>query len=156
MKAQKYTQTDKEKKVILQFLRDNILATISTVNNKTLQPESALIAYAELPTLEVIFIALEGSRKFMNLKENKHVSLVVGWDPRPSHWNTLQYEGDAYPISEEERPKYKQIFSKKKDTPCTEEFLSKPGMKFFKITPTWIGYSGFTGKKPYVIELKDF
>jgi len=145
----------KEKAIVLQFLRGNILATISTVNCKTLKPESALIAFAELDTLEIIFTTRKVSRKFVNLMENNHVALVVGWNPDPKHWITLQYEGDANAISEEECSKYKKIFSMKKDTPCTEEFLKNPVMKFFKITPTWIGYSDFTGKKPNVIEIKD-
>lgn len=86
--------------------------------------------------------------------ENKHVSMVIGWNPK--HWKTLQYEGDAYAINEKDYPRYKTFFAKKKDTPCTEEFLSNTLMRYFKIKPTWIGFSDFTGKKPSVIEIKNF
>jgi general stress protein 26 len=143
-----------EKQTILQFLRSNVLATISTVNKKTHKPESALIAFAELATLEIIFITREDSRKYMNLISNKHVSLVIGWDSK--QWKTLQYEGDAYAVNKRDYPACKDFFAKKKDTPCTAEFLSSPLMKFFKIKPTWIGFSNFTGEKPHVIEIKKF
>lgn len=145
-----------DKRTILNFLQKNVLSTISTVNPQKNQPESALVAYAELPNLELIFTTLQGSRKYENLLKNNKVALVVGWDPRPQYWATLQYEGIATRIPEKEVAHYKKIFSMKKDTPCSEEFLSKPEMKLFKIIPTWIGFSDFTGNNPKVIELKSF
>jgi len=104
----------REKKVIVSFFRKNALATISTVNNRMLQSESALIAFAELPTLEIVFTTRKDSRKYKNLMENQHVSLVIGWDPDPKKRATLQYEGQAALVADEDVDRFKKIFSKKK------------------------------------------
>lgn len=139
--------------LILDFLRLNVLATISTVNPKTLQPESALIAYCELENLEILFLTLVGSRKHENILINNKVALVIGWDI--NNWETLQYEGFASLVGLKDETKYQKIFQNKKNTPCREEFFQKSGMKLCKITPTWIGLSRFPkGRKPQVIEVK--
>lgn len=143
-----------EKQIISAFLKKNVLATIATVNKKSSQPESALIAFAETDNLEIIFITQIGSRKYVNLLNNHRVALVIGLDK--NNWITLQYEGTAHQITGHKATEYKQFFLKKEGSPCTDIFLSNPAMKFFKITPTWIGYSDFTGKKPLVIEIKKF
>lgn len=149
-----YTLTT-NKKVILEFLRKNTLATISTVNPNTLQPESALIAFAELENLEIIFLTLVGSRKYENLAQNNKVALVIGFDR--DEWETLQYEGFTKLIPKLEEKKYRSVFLKKKNSPCTEEFFDKPNMKLFKITPTWIGFSKFPkNKRAQVMEMKEF
>lgn len=143
-----------EKVQILNFLANHVLCTISTVNVDTLQPEAALIAFAELPNLEILFVTLEGSRKYQNMLANNKVALVVGWDRRPEKWATLQYEGFASLVLAQEIGRYKKVFLSKKNTPCSYEFLNKKGMKLFKITPTWIGYSQYNIGNPQVIELK--
>lgn len=135
-------------------MRSNVLATISTANRNTLQPESALIAFAELESLELIFVTREGSRKYVNLAKNSRVALVIGWDI--NNWQTLQYEGLASAVKKRDYPQCRQLFATKEDTPCTDEFLLNPAMKFFSIKPTWIGFSDFTAEKPSVIELTDF
>jgi pyridoxine/pyridoxamine 5'-phosphate oxidase len=150
------TLSPKKQATLLDFMAANTLATIATVNNETLQPEAALIAFAELPNLDLLFITLEGSRKHVNLQTNNRIAMVIGWNPDPKRWATLQYEGLASPVNDEEDQKYRKIFSRKKDTPCSAEFLSNPKMKLYKVSPTWIGYSDFIGEKPSVIEVKDF
>ncbi len=80
--------------------------------------------------------------------------MVVGWDPNPQNWATLQYEGNAFPIVKEEESKCKEVFLRKKGTPCNKEFLEKPGMQLFRVVPAWIGFSQFPkGKTPWVIEI---
>lgn len=146
-----------EKRIILNFLKHHVLCTISTVNNKTLQPESALVAFCELPSLEILFLTLSGSRKYVNLLRNNRAALVIGWEADPKKWATLQYEGFAFPVSDIDEPKYKEIFLMKEGTPCSEDFFDKLGMRLFKIVPTWIGFSSFPqGKEPKVIEIKKF
>lgn len=146
-----------EKKAILSFLRGQTLATISTVNNKTLQPESALVAFAELDSLEILFVTLRHSRKAQNLKTSNKVAMVIGWNSNPRKWATLQYEGQAFPVTGLDESKYRNIFLSKKDSPCTPDFFLKPQMKLFKVTPTWIGFSSYPpGQNPHVIEIKQF
>lgn len=142
--------------VVQSFLGSHVLATISTVNSKTFQPESALVAYAEFGNFEILFLTLKGSRKWVNLQSNNRVAMVIGWDLDPGSWETLQYEGRAFPVLASDEPKFRKIFLNKKNSPCTEEFFQTPHMKLFTIVPTWIGYSRFSGKKPRVIEIKNF
>lgn len=127
------------------------MATIATVDNNTAQPESALIAFAELDNLEIIFETFVNTRKYRNLKRNNRVALVVGWDTK--HHVTLQYEGVAHPVTGTDIVKYRNIFLSK-DTPCTEEFLLDPRVRLFRIVPTWIALSDYTGTAPHIIELK--
>lgn len=145
------------KRCILEFLRKNVLATISTVNPQNLQPESALVAFCELGTLEIIITTLKGSRKYENLLKNDKVALVMGWEEDPKHWATLQYEGKAVEVCVHKESSYRKLFLQKEGSPCTQKFLNRNDMKVFKITPTWIGYSRFPqNKKPIVIEIEFF
>lgn len=140
--------SDKER--ILTFLRSHPMATIATINEHKLQPESALIAFAELDNLEIIFETFIDTRKYHNLQKNGHVALVVGWDTK--HHITLQYEGLAKPVNSKDVDIYRNIFLAK-DTPCTEEFLLDPRVRLFRISPTWIALSDYTGTRPVVTEL---
>jgi general stress protein 26 len=137
------------KKLILNFLALNSLGVISTVG-KNAQPEAALVAFAETPELELIFQTQSNTRKYQNLQQNSKVALVIGWDS-VIH-KTLQYEGVASEVAAQDSEKYIKIFKAKK-TPCTEDFLNEPNVKFFKVVPTWIGFSDYTGKKPQITEL---
>jgi general stress protein 26 len=127
-----------------------MLATISTIDKNDLKPESALIAFAETPDLEIIFETFYATRKYENLQHNKNVALVVGWDMIVHR--TLQYEGVAEPIPAQDVEHYRNIFLHKK-TPCTEALLLDPRVRLFKVRPTWISYSDYTGPKPHIIEL---
>lgn len=134
---------------ILAFLKNWPMATISTIMPGLLQPESALIAFAQTDKLEIIFESFADTRKWRNLQKNQHVALVVGWDVK--RHITLQYEGlaNAIPVSEIE--KYATIFLAK-DTPCSETFLHDPRVRLFKVRPTWIRYSDYTGTVPVIFE----
>lgn len=136
--------------VIKAFLGQQPMATIATINKSTAQPESALIAFAELESLEIIFETYYDSRKYANLRHDRRVALVIGFDPKQHI--TLQYEGEATELTGSDIEKYKKILLKK-DTPCTEEFLNNPKVRLFIARPTWIAYSDYTGKKPKIIEL---
>lgn len=136
--------------VIRAFLSQQPMATIATLDAQTAKPESALIAFAELDSLEIIFETYYDSRKYANLQHNRRVALVVGFDPKKHV--TLQYEGKATELTGDDIEKYKKIFLQK-DTPCTEEFLNNPKVRLFIARPTWMAYSDYTGKKPKIIEL---
>lgn len=140
-----------DEKTILSFLQSHPMATISTIAPGTIQPESALIAFAETENLEIIFETFVDTRKWHNLQRNPNVALVVGWDP--NHHITLQYEGIASPIASNKVDHYRNIFLTK-DTPCTEAFLHDPRVRLFKIRPTWLRYSDYTNDQPKIIELQ--
>jgi general stress protein 26 len=139
---------------ILDFLRTQKLATISTANPETLQPESALIAFTEDDNLCLYFQTGKHTRKAQNLKANPRVAFVFGLVHQEMF--TVQYEGVVKQLTTaEELEACKQQFIAK-DSPTTEYYFNHPSSIFFKVTPTWIGCSDYRGKKPDVIEIKDF
>lgn len=139
----------KDKVTILEFLQSHPMATISTVAPGSSQPESALIAFTQTDKLEIVFETFVNTRKWHNLQKNPHVALVIGWDTK--HHLTLQYEGVANPIADNEAEAHIALFLAK-DTPCTEKFLHDPRVRLFKITPTWIRHSDYTVKPARIIE----
>ena len=140
--------TDKEK--ILGFLKSQSMATISTIAPGTLQPESALIAFTQTEKLEIIFESFVNTRKWENLQRNPHVAFVIGWDTKKHI--TIQYEGEAAAITENEVENYIRLFVAK-DTPCTEKFLRDPRVRLFKTVPKWIRYSDYTRDSPRIAEI---
>jgi general stress protein 26 len=142
------------KNKILNFLHAQKLATISTSNPKTLQPESALVAFTEDDNLCLYFQTGKHTRKAQNLKVNPRVALVFGLTK--DEMFTVQYEGLAKQLTTAEELEFcKQQFIAK-DSPTTEYYFNHPTAIFFKVTPTWIGCSDYRAKKPVVIEIKDF
>jgi general stress protein 26 len=139
-----------EDQTILDFLKTQPMATISTIAPGSLQPESALVAFTQTNKLEIIFETFIDTRKWNNLQKNPHVSFVIGWDTK--HHVTLQYEGIAEAAANDKQTElYIQVFLAK-DTPCTEKFLRDYRVRLFKVKPTWIRYSDYTGKIPAIIE----
>ena len=140
---------EKETEELLRFMHSQPMATIATINHVTHKPEAALIAFAELDTLEIVFETFTGSRKYENLQHDLAVALVIGWDAKQHI--TLQYEGVARELDTAEVEHHRQIFLAK-DTPCDETFLRHPKVRLFKVQPTWTRYSDYTGEKPRIIE----
>lgn len=139
---------------VLNFLRQQKLAVIATSNPERPTPESALIAFAEDDQLCLYFQTGRHTRKAANLVVNPHVSLVIGLNL--DDLTTVQYEGIAEQIAgESELKACKQRFIRK-DSPTTEEYFNHPTAIFFKVRPTWIGCSDYSGKCPEVTELNDF
>lgn len=135
---------------ITQHLRANKLATIATAKPGSLQPESALIAFVE-DGLTLYIQTGSDTRKYGNLIQNPKVALVIGFDKI-----TLQYQGIATEVTDTSSVEcIKQRFVAK-DSPTNTDFLNRPGVAFFKVVPTWIGYSDYTQAKPRIAELSQF
>ena len=138
---------------ILNFMNQHPLAVISTLNSVHHKPESALVAFAQTPQLEIIFETWHCSRKYKNLQHNSKVAFVMGWDE--SIHITLQYEGLATKIAKDKLPIYQQIFLAKK-TPCTQAFLFHPKARLWLVTPLWIRYSDYTTCPATICEWNNF
>lgn len=137
--------TDKKQK-ILHFLKDRQLCVLSTINNERTIPQSAVVAFTETETLELIFCTSNTSRKYKNIQTNAHVSVVIGWDS-----GTVQYEGTVRELAGEEANKYGEMHIQK--NPQTKQFMHHTDQKFFLITPTWIRYFDHDGNPPERYEL---
>ncbi len=141
--------TDKEKNTVLRFLHSSPLASVATISSTSPFPESAMVAFAEFDTFEIVFETFHTARKYENLLHNPHLSLVAG--QTTGRHITLQYEGVAELIAEGDAERHIKHFLQK-DTPCTEVFLRDPRAQLFKVVPIWLRYSDYTGRTPYIIE----
>lgn len=137
--------------LVQSFLRTQKLCVISTINLIQATPESALIAFVEDEELNLYFQTSRETRKAKNLELNRNVSFVIGSQENPA--TTVQYEGAARQlINDDEIAACKQRFLAKA-SPSTLAHLEKPTTIFFRVTPTWIGYSDYSQGKPNVFEI---
>ena len=126
--------TQEQKMILLDFMRKHQVGVLSTVTPDG-KSESATVALTETENLELIFETFTYRRKYTNLVNNPHVSVVIGVDP--SENITIQYEGVAHEVSSEEQKKLQEMHVAKSpgSKPCeTEE------NRTFLITPTWVRY----------------
>jgi pyridoxine/pyridoxamine 5'-phosphate oxidase len=75
---------------MLDFVRAHPLAVVATVAEDG-SPEAALMGIAMTADARVVFDTVKGSRKYANLRREKRVALVVGWESEI----TVQLEGIA-------------------------------------------------------------
>ena len=140
---------EKDTQTIEDFLKANKLATIATIGADSGRPQSALVSFAELSSLEIVFQTVEHSRKYRNLIDDKAVALVIGWDLQ--NYRTLQYEGVAEQIPADEAASYHHYFTDK-ESPSSEVILKNPRARFFRVKPTWLRYSDYSCGHPEFIE----
>jgi general stress protein 26 len=134
------------KKLILDFIKKEKLAVISTVGEDS-KPESAVLEFGETSNLELIFDTFITSRKYKNLKTNKNVSFVIGWDENI----TVQYEGIATELSGTELKKYQRYYWDK--NPKAQRWEDRDGITYFKVVPTWIRYSDLNESPWKILEV---
>jgi general stress protein 26 len=128
-------------------MKNERLAVLATVAEDG-QPEAALMGVAVTPQLEIVFDTVKSSRKYPNLKKNPRVALVVGCTTEV----TVQYEGVAEELAGEELAKYKKIyFGAFPDGPVRESW---PGITYFVVRPTWVGYCDYDPESRRIEERK--
>jgi hypothetical protein len=77
---EKLTQEFEEiKKKILDFLGENKLTVISTVDSQNNKPEAAVVAFAEKENLELIFGTSNTSRKYKNIQIEKTPHFITSF-----------------------------------------------------------------------------
>ena len=126
------------KDLIYQFITQQKLAVISTINNHD-NPESALVGIAVSINLEIIFDTVTTSRKYQNILRNPNVALVVGWEDEI----TVQYEGNAIVLGNDSdtdnmREVYYRAYPEGRERADTW-----PGLVHIKVSPKWIRYNNF-------------
>src|SRR5215207_2617757 len=75
---------------LIWFLRRYKLAVQSTVTPDG-APQAAVVGYAVSDDLEIVFDTVETTRKWLNLRADPRIALVIGWDDAI----TAQIEGVA-------------------------------------------------------------
>lgn len=123
---------------ILDFLKKNVLAVVSTVSSNN-EPEAATVLYMIDDDLNFYFITRRDTRKVENLAINKNIAIVVGTELSPI---TIQANGEAELLDKKELPEFIGKLSKRKNV---EElyygpFLNIPGIDFavFKVKLKWL------------------
>ena len=123
-----------DRKFLFDFLHRHSLAVLSTADSNC-KPESAVVQFGDTENFEIIFDTIKTFRKYRNLNQNNHVSIVIGWDED----QTVQYEGQAFELDGDDLQKYKNLFFDK--LPEVRQYESREGITYFKVVPTWIRYT---------------
>ncbi len=137
-----------EKEAIFEFLSAHRYAVLATVAPNR-APEAALVGIAVTPELEIVFDAIESTRKIGNLRRNPRIAFVVGWD---ADERTMQYEGVADEPGGRELERIKQAYCAV--WPSAPERDMWPGHVYVRVRPKWIRFSSY--KLPYEIEETTF
>ena len=129
-------ENDRNKTIILEFLKKHTLAVIATTHLDG-APEAAAIDFSVRDNLELVFDTFKETRKYANLLNKGSVAFVIGWDENI----TVQYEGDAIAVPISDVAQYQKEHIEK--VPFERQFIEK-GAIMFKVIPRWIRYSDFT------------
>ncbi len=130
------------------FINGRGVGVVSTVNAGG-APEAALVDIAATADLEIVFHAIETTRKSANLRRDPRIALVVGgWDGL----ETLQYEGIADEPEEPEREALKRLYF----ASCSRASgrAGWPGLTYFRIRPKWLRFSTYA--LPWSVEEMTF
>ena len=112
-------------------------------------PQAAVVGVAITDQFEIIFDTLGTTRKAQNLRQDPHVAFVIGGTVDGEE-RTVQYEGIADEPEGDERTRIQQTyFARFPDGPGR---LSWPGITYFRVRPTWMRYSDFSGEPPVILE----
>jgi len=129
------------------FLASQKLGVLGSIScDGTLQ--SALVGVAVSQQLEIVFDTVNTSRKYPNLIAHPACSFVIGgWG---SGEQTVQYQGIAEELKPPALASYQEIYFKA--DPTGPARLSWPGIVYFVVRPTWIRYTDFDARPPFIQE----
>jgi len=130
---------DEGKQKILKFIKGKEVGVISTLDSKDKIPESAAVVFSETKNLEIIFGTSNTSRKYMNLKENSHVSFVIGAE---NGEKSIQYEGIAREVRGDEEEVCRKVHLKK--NPASKKYAYMDEQVYFIIEPKWIRFMDYS------------
>jgi pyridoxine/pyridoxamine 5'-phosphate oxidase len=130
---------------LIRFLRRHSLAVQATVATDG-APQAAVVGVAISDALEIVFDTLETTRKYLNLRADPRIALVIGWDEI-----TAQIEGVADFPTGQELDRIRECYFVA--YPDGRERLAWPGITHVRVRPTWVRYSDFTQDPPRIVEL---
>ena len=132
---------------LLQFMRTHRLAVEASCAAEG-GVQAALVGIAVTDTFEIVFDTLATTRKARNLRASPRAAFVLGgW---AADERTVQFEGIAdEPVGAELDRIRTVYFTAWPDGPTR---ASWPGITYFRVRPTWIRFSDFTGASPHIVE----
>lgn len=137
-----------QKQKVLDFIKEKMMAVVATVNKEG-KPEAVLVAFTETDDLELIFGTANTARKYINLKNDPNVAMVIGHDQ--DERITVQIEGVAREAEGDEVKQCRDVHVKKH--PTAEKYAAMPEQRWFNVTPTWIRYTDTNSEAPEEFEI---
>jgi hypothetical protein len=133
---------------LLRFMRSCRYAVEASVTTGG-APQAAVVGIAVTDAFEVVFDALETSRKVQNLRVNRRAAFVIGagcdGDER-----TVQFEGLAdEPLGAELDRVTRAYYAVFPDGPDRRKW---PGITYVRVAPVWIRYSDYNVSPPVIVE----
>ncbi len=126
-------------------LRASRLAVVSTIGPDG-APQAAVVGHAVSDDLEIVFDTLDTTRKAANLRRDPRIAVVIGWDDE----RTAQLHGVAdFPTGDELARIRACYFAA---YPDGEARLAWPGLTHVRVRPTWLRWSDFTARLPFIYE----
>ncbi len=136
-----------DKKDIYELLKSTDHCVLSTSSGN--RSQSALMGFGISEDLDFVFGTSNKSRKYKNIKNNKNVSIVVGFN----EGKTVQCEGDVEFLEGDELDKYKNIYFTLR--PSVKKYETLPDQVYFVVRLNWLRYTDVT-KKPWDVVEIDF
>jgi hypothetical protein len=136
------------KSKLREFINRRGVGVVSTVNARGAS-EAAVVDIAATAELEIVFHAIETTRKAANLRRDPRIAVAIGgWDGP----ETLQYEGIADEPEEPELEALKQLYF----ASCSRASgrAGWPGLTYFRIRPKWLRFSTYA--MPWSVEEMTF
>jgi hypothetical protein len=96
-----------------------------------------VVGYAVSDAMEIVFDTIGTTRKMQNLRANRRVALVVGWDDE----QTVQLEGTADEPTGAELERLKRVYFE-----VWPDGVARQAWKditYVRVRPTWARYSDF-------------
>lgn len=109
--------------------------------------QAAVIGIAVSNELELVFDTIDATRKCKNLRREPRIALVM-WDGAA----TVQVEGVADEPKGEDLARLKKVYLARFADGAEREGLD--GITYFRVKPSWIRYSDFSGDPPTVVEFR--
>ena len=136
-----------EKASVVAFIRQHRVGVVSTTCANG-APEAALVYLAVTDELELVFYALQATRKCINLRRDPRLAAVIGWDNKKS----LQFEGVADEPLEPDQSRIKRIYATAR--PDAGMQMQWPGLTYFRVKPKWVRMSSYG--RPWSVEEMKF
>mgnify|MGYP000238685307 CR=1 FL=1 len=114
-----------------------VVATLSATYDK--QPTAATIVPKFREDFSCIFSTSILSRKYLNLKTNSKVAIVVGFEHDDPF--TMQYEGIASGIEEDHQRYFKLVQELEDFRPELGKYLHLPQTAMVVVKPVWVRFS---------------
>ena len=132
--------------LITEFMNKNKLMVLSSIDsNNSNQPSSALVGFAtdidDITHHGFIMDTLTITRKYANMTKNPHVSCVLLDKEGEQTQKTIQINGFAKELKEDnaENTRLKEIYWKR----TGDGRKNWENICYFHITPTWLRYTDF-------------